>query len=193
MTRFIIDGPNCVLPQCSITKGFTRSPLFTAPGAEIGSGPIWAAFQSNPRRISPRLSARCLRRFEPGTSKLQPPSPSGSPGRIISKRKRLVSGSGFKLRQSRASQVVPPSWTRGSAQTLHSTGFAPVFFCPELRIRSWRRRECGRASRPGPLPAGEWRICARDGRKEPMRAVSAPPGYRSTCRPSPCRGRCGDR
>jgi hypothetical protein len=128
-----------------------------------------------------------------GLRNFSPPAPRGPRDGSSRNASGLVSGNGFKLRQSRASQVVPPPWTRGSAQTLHWTGSEPVFFCPDLRIRSWRRRECGRVSRPRPLPAAGWRICARDGRREPMRAASAPPGCRSTCRPFPCRGRCGDR
>ena len=51
-----------------------------------------------------------------GLRKVQPPSPSGSPGRIISKPGDLESGSDFKVRQSRAPRVVPPSRARGSAQ-----------------------------------------------------------------------------
>lgn len=171
-----------------------RSPLFTAPGAESGFRPIWAAFQSNPRRNLHRMSARCLRRFEPGTSIFTAPQPLGVPGTDhLDAQTGLASGNGSKVRQSRAFKVVSPPWTRGSAQTLYSTGFEPVFFCPQPRIRSWLRRVCGRGSRPGPPPAEGWRICARDGRKEPMRAVSAPPCCRSTCPPFPCRGHCGDR
>lgn len=161
--------------------------------AESGFGPIWAAFQSNPRRNLPRLSARCLRRFEPGTSKLTAPQPLGVPGTDHLETTGPVSGNGFRARQSRASQADPPPWTGGSAQTLHSTGFEPVFFCPDLRIRSWPRQECGPGNRPGRPPAAGWRICARDGRRERMQAVSAPPSGRSTCRPSPCRERCGGR
>jgi hypothetical protein len=63
-----------------------------------------------------------------GLRNFSPPAPRGPRDGSSRNASGLVSGNGFKLRQSRASQVVPPPWTRGSAQTLHWTGFEPVFF-----------------------------------------------------------------